>query len=94
MKNLDVVRAFFSNKVAKSSNSNLRVEVGHDNTLRLRNYNTTLLQKNADGTIIYNNTRYSVSTSRIQSYIRRELGWRKYKEVNNINYDTFDLNKF
>lgn len=89
MKNQDVVRAFFAGRECHSTN--LRVERDYyDHSLRLVNYATTLLQQDVNGNLIYNATKYSVSTSRIQHYIRLELSG-SYKTVDGVDRGTYYL---
>ncbi len=77
MRNLEVVKAFINGRAAKGSNL---VSTGD----KLINYSTTIA-KHQDGKVILSSDRYSVTTSKIQSYVRREcpsyklilesLGW-------------------
>lgn len=68
MKNIDVIRAFVeTNKPCKTKNLNF------DGT-HLINYNTALAQYDSETRTFYvNRTKYSVSTSKIQTYLNREL---------------------
>lgn len=69
MKNIEVIKKFIARKVAKSSNNNLRT-----NGDRIVNYSTGLAEWTQDGKkVIVNTTKYSVTTSKIQTYIRYEL---------------------
>lgn len=94
MKNVDVIVAFFNGKVANTVN--VRSFERYDGTLVLENYNTILVQKTQDGGYIFNETKYSPTTSKIQTYIRCEMQRRniKYKSVNNVPYNTRQLNNF
>jgi hypothetical protein len=70
MKNLDVVKLYVAG-VEKGKTTNLRIE-GHEGE-RLMNYNTCLAQRVVtDGIVSYivNETKYSRSTSAIQSMVR------------------------
>ena len=69
--NIDVIMDFINGR--ESSNRNLRTDGN-----RLVNYNTCIASKCEDGTIIYNRTKYSTSTSKIQSYLRDALKGRHY----------------
>ena len=76
MTNKQVSNAFVSGKSAKSSNGNLWVSWDGK---RLFNYETCIAQRLQDGTFVVNSTKYSVSTSKIQTYVRYTIG--NYKEV-------------
>lgn len=68
MKNIDVIRAFVErNKPCKTKN------LSFDGT-RLVNYYTTLAEYDPETRTFYlNRTKYSTSTSKIQTYLNREL---------------------
>lgn len=67
LRNDEVIRRFFKNE--ECENRHLFARKG-----KLINYNTTLIQRDFITDIIYvNTTKYSVSTSKIQGYIEREL---------------------
>jgi len=63
MKNKDVIELFLQKK--KANGSNLRSD-----GKRLINYHTTLAEWYSDFYLLVNNTRYSVSTSRNQYYLK------------------------
>ncbi len=63
MKNKDVIEMFLSKKPAKGSNL-------YSDGKRLVNYYTTLAEWYSDVCLLVNNTRYSVSTSRNQYYLK------------------------
>ena len=63
MNNKSVINAFVNGKNGRSSNGNLRT----DGT-KLFNYGTCIAQKLENGTILLNKTKYSVSTSKIQTW--------------------------
>ena len=65
LSNQAVINAFINDKSA--SNTNLRSCNG-----KLVNYTTCIAQKMGDH-IIVNMTKYSVSTSKIQNWVKREL---------------------
>ena len=87
MTNLQVINAFANGKSAKSSNHNL-CSYGD----KLYNYYTCLAQRLSDGTILVNTTKYSVSTSKIQTYIKYVL--TKYNGVNNVPLGASDLTRY
>ena len=62
MNNQSVINAFVCGKSAKSSNGNLK-SFGN----RLVSYYTTIAQRLDNGTIVLNRTKYSVSTSKLQT---------------------------
>lgn len=76
MTNRQVINAFVSGKSGKSSNGNLYVSWDGK---RLFNYETCIAQRLSDGTFVVNSTKYSVTTSKIQTYVRYTLG--EYTEV-------------
>lgn len=63
MKNKEVIELFLQKKEAKGSNL---YSDGH----RLVNYNTTLAEWYSEFLLIVNNTRYSVTTSKNQDWIK------------------------
>ncbi len=66
--NLNVIKTFLNGGQAESHTTNLRT-VGN----RLVNYNTTIAQRNDDGELIVNLTKYSSTTSKLQSYLMRAV---------------------
>lgn len=64
--NNEIIKSFING--ISASNRNLRTDGN-----KLINYYTTIAQRNENGEIIVNSTKYSVSTSKIQSYLRYEL---------------------
>ena len=87
MDNKSVINAFVCGKSAKSSNGNLK-SLGN----RLVSYYTTIAQRLDNGTIVLNRTKYSTSTSKIQSWTKRVFdGHRNVVEVTNIPLGTTDL---
>lgn len=76
MTNQQVINNFKCGKSGKSSNGNLYVSWDGN---RLINYNTCIAQRLSDGTFVVNSTKYSPTTSKIQTYVRSTL--RTYKEV-------------
>lgn len=63
MNNQSVINAFALGKKGRSSNGNL-----YTDGTRLMNYSTCLAQRLSSGTILFNATKYSVSTSKIQTW--------------------------
>ena len=57
---------------------------------KLFNYETCIAQRH-EGKVIVNVTRYSVTTSRIQNYLRGEMANKDVIEVANVPLGTFDL---
>lgn len=88
MKNQDVIREFSLNG-KEVSTKNVRF-VGN----KLFNYGTCLAQHLQDGTTIFNRTKYSVTTSKIQNYIAYELGTYKVVEVTGVPAGTPDLTSY
>lgn len=57
---------------------------------KLFNYETCIAQRH-EGKIIVNVTRYSVTTSKMQNYLRRELSGYDVIEVTSVPIGTHDL---
>lgn len=91
MNNQSVINAFVCGKSAKSSNGNLK-SFGN----RLVSYYTTIAERLADGTIVLNRTKYSVSTSKIQTWLLGDVlnNKLKHKEVYNVPLGASDLAKY
>ena len=90
MKNQSVINAFVCGKSAKSYNGNLK-SFGN----RLVSYYTTIAQRLDNGTILLNSTRYSVSTSKIQTWTR--VAFYKHRnvvEVTNVPLGAIDLRRY
>ena len=81
LSNQAVINAFFSGKSA--SNRNM-----HTDGRKLWSYYTVIAQRTENG-FIMNNTRYSVSTSKVQTWTRATL--RTYKAVENVPIGAYDL---
>jgi hypothetical protein len=78
----------FADGKDQSHTGNLWVSPNGD---KLVNYATCLIQV-VNGVIIFNETKYSASTSKIQSYIRREIGLtRSFISLKGVPFDTRDL---
>ena len=80
----------FINGKAYSHNTNLRVGCMGD---RIINYSTTLAQR-CGKKIIFNATKYSVSTSKIQSWLRYAIKDFDLIVVDNVPMGTIDLQPF
>jgi hypothetical protein len=90
MNNQSVINAFVCGKSAKSSNGNLK-SLGN----RLVSYYTTIAQRLDNGTIVLNNTKYSVSTSKIQTWTRVAFNcYRNVVEVTSVPFGATDLQKY
>ena len=87
MNNQQVINAFKQGRKGTSSNGNLR-STGD----KLINYYTTIAQRLTNGKVIMNSTKYSVSTSKIQSWTRRTLD--TYTEVTDVPRGTSDLQRY
>ena len=87
MKNKEVCKEFIRRRVARESNL---ISTGD----KLFSYNTCIAQWHPHG-VIYNETKYSPTTSRHQSYLRNaithNIGWVEVVIVDNINFNTRDL---
>lgn len=87
MKNKEVCKEFIHHRAACGSNL---VSTGD----KLFSYNTCIAQWYPHG-VIYNETKYSPTTSRHQSYLRNaithNIGWVGVVIVDNINFNTRDL---
>jgi hypothetical protein len=73
MTNQNVIKAFFQGELGKieSYTGNLYI-INTTISSRLMNYGTVLAERH-EGKWLINTTKYSVTTSKIQSYINREL---------------------
>ena len=91
MNNQSVINAFICGKSANSSNRNL---CSYGN--KLVSYYTTIAERLADGTIVLNRTKYSVSTSKIQTWLLGDVmnNKLKYKEVYNVPLGTSNIAKY
>ena len=90
MNNQSVINAFVCGKSAKSSNGNL-----HSNGDKLYSYYTVIAERLANGTIVLNRTKYSVSTSKIQTWTKGAFdGHRNVVEVTNVPLGATDLQRY
>ena len=87
MNNQSVINAFALGQKAKSSTGNL-----YSNGDKLINYYTCIAQRLPNGTIVVNSTKYSTSTSKLQTLTRRTI--KQYTEVVNVPIDTWNLERF
>lgn len=89
MKNIDVIKSFLQMKNAKSSNGNLWTKET-EKGFCLMNYATALAIQQNDK-ILYNTRKYSVTTSKIQHYLRFEIS-KLYHNKDIIEIDFSELN--
>jgi hypothetical protein len=87
MKNIDVVRAFI-NGGRKIATQNLSMT-----STSLFNYNTSIAERSEEFGIVVNVTKYSVSTSKIQNALIRELqdAGKAYVTVSGLGYGASSL---
>ena len=84
MRNQEVISKFV-HFAESAATANVRSTVD-----KLFNYATCIAQRH-EGKIIVNVTRYSVTTSKIQNYLRGEMANKDVIEVANVPLGTFDL---
>ena len=84
MRNQEVISKFV-NFAESAATANVR-----SNGDKLFNYETCIAQRH-EGKVIVNVTRYSVTTSKIQNYLRGEMANKDVIEVANVPKGTFDL---
>lgn len=87
MNNQQVIDAFVNERTGRSSNGNLYSTGG-----KLINYSTCIAQR-IGRQIIFNRTRYSVSTSKIQSWTAGSLRGR-VKEISGVPMGERDLARY
>lgn len=80
-KNIDVIEAFVNGGKAPKT-QNLRV-IDDGEVSKLVNYDTVIAQR-VGNEFTVNNTKYSVSTSKIQGQVRMCLSGVDYKTVENV----------
>ena len=89
MKNQDLIRNFVNNRYFEGKTGSMTAKDG-----KLFSYNTCIAQHTKDGRLVINNTRYSVTTSKQQCYLRTAAKWHgKVECVENIDFDTQQLVK-
>ena len=84
LSNQAVINAFVNGKEARNRNM-------HTDGRKLWSYYTVIAQRIESG-FIMNNTKYSVSTSKVQTWTRATL--RTYKTVENVPIGAYDLCKY
>lgn len=84
MRNQEVISKFV-NFAESAATANVR-----SNGDKLFNYGTCIAQRH-EGKIIVNVTRYSVTTSKMQNYLRRELSGYDVIKVTNVPIGTCNL---
>lgn len=91
MTNREVIISFMNGKVAKSSTGNL-----YSNGDRLFNYQTCIAEHTGNGKVIVNSTKYSVTTSKLQTYVRYEADRLKggYIEVTGVQAGRQNLSRY
>ena len=93
MKNREVISAFVNGHYVNGQvrTTNLRTDGN-----KLYNYSTCIGQKLSDGTIIVNSTKYSVTTSKIQTYLRYAVSesGKKSVEVLGVPLNAYDLTRY
>jgi len=87
MKNEDVIIAYV-NGATKASSKHLYIEKASKDTYGLKNYGTWLLYKTKEGDWLLNTKKYSVTTSKIQNYIKRNLTGINYIETDDEGIKT------
>lgn len=89
MKNRDLIESFVRNRHFNGRTGSMTAIDG-----KLFSYNTCIAQHTKDGRLIINNTRYSVTTSKQQGYLRAAAKWHNKVEcVDNIGFSTQRLVK-
>lgn len=85
MRNRDLIRAFYQGATS-GKGSNLEI-IGD----KLVNYSTCILERTSTGGFIFNITKYSSTTSRIQSYIRSEIPENRRIAVSGMRIGCYTL---
>lgn len=87
MKNLQVIEAFVERSNNKAKATNLYI-AGN----KLVNYQTIIAQ-HVDGKVLFNKTKYSMSTTTIQNQVKRLLQEHSYniEELENVPMNCQDL---
>ena len=84
MRTQDLIENFVSNRNFNGRTGSMTAQDG-----KLFSYNTCIAQHTKDGRLIVNNTRYSVTTSKQQGYLRAAAHYHpKVECVENIAYNT------
>lgn len=88
--NRTVIEKYFSGYDSiESHTGNLLVS---NDGKRLMNYSTCLVERSLEHGYIYNATKYSVTTSKIQTYIKGYLNYREHVTVSGVQLSTSYLN--
>ncbi len=84
MGNQDLINAFVCNRNYEGRTNSITAKDG-----KLFSYNTCIAQHTKDGRLIINNTRYSVTTSKQQGYLRTAAKnyHDKVEYVENIDFE-------
>ena len=83
MRNSDLCVEFVNNVANINGKKGNNISISWDGT-RLYSYGTCIGERLSDGSFILNVTKYSVTTSKHQSYLRRALVGRKVVETSKI----------
>lgn len=88
IRNDSLIYAFVEGKYAQNGSMSTNGE-------KLFSYRTCIAQK-VGGTIVFNGTKYSVTTSKQQSYARRIFNGSAYRvyEITNVPLGTHDLERY
>lgn len=90
MRNKDLIESFVRNRHFNGRTGSMTATDG-----KLFSYNTCIAQHTKDGRLVINNTRYSVTTSKQQGYLRTAAKnfHDKVECVENIDFNTQRLVK-
>lgn len=93
MKNSDICKVFVNG--TKNNAKTLSMRINYDGS-KLFSYNTCIAQKLSNGAIIVNNTKYSRTTSKHQSYLRRAIPTelKTYITDKQVPVNTYDLKSY
>ena len=80
--NQNVIKNYLRGIDSKSHNENLYTRYNYNNEWELVNYSTPLVRI-VGNTLYLNTKKYSITTSKIQSYIKREIA--------NTHYDIVEM---
>lgn len=78
--NENVIKNYLRGIDSKSHNENLYTRYNYNNEWELVNYSTPLVRI-VGNTLYLNTKKYSVTTSKIQTYIKREIAYTDYDIV-------------
>lgn len=93
MTNSDICKVFVNG--TKSNAKTLSMHINYDGS-KLFSYNTCIAQKLSNGAIIVNSTKYSQTTSKHQSYVRRAIPkeLKAYMTDKHVPVNTYDLKPY